>query len=79
MADIGSETLNKEETAELLNDKESKNTQKACKDRNFIYIQVLLVAIRISSEKYCMLSTLQFVTEVIDKVNFVLFKTLEIF
>ena len=40
MADSRFETLNEEDIAELLNDKESKKTQQACKDRNFICFQV---------------------------------------
>ena len=40
MADSKFETLNEEETAELLNDKESKNTPKASTDGNFISFQV---------------------------------------
>ena len=50
MADSWFEMLNEEETAELLNDKDSKNTQKACKDRNFIYFQVSRVSIKICSK-----------------------------
>ena len=73
MADSRFETLNEEETAEILNNKESKDTQKDAKIEILLIFKFRMFELKFAPRIIICCQPLQFVTE-LNQVNFIFLK-----